>query len=331
MKTLKNKKTRKFSILNFQFSILILLSAFCFLPLTSFSQGEGGTAGPLTWNLDNGVLTISGTGNMPAYEHFWDLKEEKWYTSAPWGRYSDSITAVAVQRGVTNIGKDAFFHCTKINSVDIANSVVVIERSAFCLCTGLISVVLPSGITSIEGSAFNSSGLVSITLPSSITSIGYNAIGWLSHLNSIINLNPVPITINSDIFENINLSACTLKVPMGSVEAYQRAEVWKEFNIMGINVEVSEFEDPKSDSGEQLTIYPNPNTGTCNIVIPEEFLYESFLTLSIYDAGGILVQQTEILSETEDLNIKLDQKAKGIYMAVLSNGKRSYRGKIVFK
>jgi hypothetical protein len=47
-------------------------------------------------------------------------------------------------------------------------------------------------------------------------------------------LSPVPIAIHPNVFEEFNKNACTLFVPKNSVSAYQKAEVWKDFNIVGI-------------------------------------------------------------------------------------------------
>jgi len=52
-------------------------------------------------------------------------------------------------------------------------------------------------------------------------------------LTSITNLNPTPVTIQPDVFNWVNQSACTLTVPTSAVSAYQGADVWKEFNIVG--------------------------------------------------------------------------------------------------
>ena len=144
------------------------------------------------------------------------------------------------------------------------------------------------------------------------------------------NHNPIPQAIAPDVFYEVNISACTLKVPIASVSAYQKAEVWKEFNIVGIEVGITE-PDPKSGSGDQLVLYPNPSTGTCSITIPEEFLFESSLTLSIYDNSGKLLQQIPIENGAESFNVQLEHRAAGVYPVVLSNGRKSYRGKIVFK
>jgi len=115
-------------------------------------------------------------------------------------------------------------------------------------------------------------------------------------------------------------------VPIGSVEAYKRAEVWKEFNIVGIVVDIEE----KTTPANQLLVYPNPATGSCNITMPDEFLYESQLTLSVYDASGRLVRQMVLDNNAETPQLRLGLEAKGVYVVVLSNGRKEYRGKVVF-
>ena len=315
MKKITNKN---FALSRFR---AFLLFAFCFLPFCLFAQG--GTTGPLTWKLENGTLTISGTGAMPDYSVD-ECKEGEWVTLAPWGcKHYSSINAVVIERGVTNIGKCAFDGCQAIKLVDISNTVTKIGQNAFVFCH-MKSIVLPHGVRTIDNGAFNLCGLTSITLPSSIISIGDHAFYYA--LTSITNLNPVPINIGSAVFEYVNISACTLKVPKGSVKAYERAEVWKEFKIEGIEVGVEEL----GITNYELKVYPNPATGTCNITIPEEFLYESSLTLSVYDMLGTLIQQTELNPGMEDFRLNIDSKAKGTYMVALSNERKSYRGKVVF-
>jgi len=65
---------------------------------------QGGTTGPLTWQLTgtapNYTLTISGVGEMPDY---YDI------ATIPWAAYRESITIVVVESGVTSIGSYAFF------------------------------------------------------------------------------------------------------------------------------------------------------------------------------------------------------------------------------
>ncbi|MDR1563032.1 MAG: leucine-rich repeat domain-containing protein [Dysgonamonadaceae bacterium] len=104
-----------------------------------------GTTGPLTWNLSNGTLTISGEGEMPDYDD-----------SVPWSSYKSSITTVVIGDGVTSIGRDAFYDCIGLTSVTISESVTSIGDWAFYDCSGLTSVTIPNSVTSIGNGAFGS-------------------------------------------------------------------------------------------------------------------------------------------------------------------------------
>ncbi|MCD8004012.1 MAG: leucine-rich repeat protein, partial [Clostridia bacterium] len=67
----------------------------------------------LSWTLEDGTLTISGTGDMYSYE---------WGTS-PWFYISNKITSIVIEDGVTSIGEYAFYGCTNLTSVTIPDSV----------------------------------------------------------------------------------------------------------------------------------------------------------------------------------------------------------------
>ena len=299
-----------------------ILSAFCFLLSAFCLSAQSGTTDAIYWKIENGVLTISGEGAMPDY-YLMEYEPMQWATSAPWSR--SYFNAVVIEKGVTSIGEMAFFNCYNFDKIDIAGTVKKIGANAFTYTPKLKSVVLPNGVTTIEMLAFSEGSLTSVTLPSSVTKIEKGGLAY-NPLTLVTNLNPVPLAIDTFVFHRIDLSACTLKVPKASVEAYKRAEVWKEFKIEGIDVGVDEL----PITNYELRVYPNPATGTCNITIPEEFLYESSLTLSVYDMLGTLIQQTELSPDMEGFKLNIDSKAKGTYMVVLSNGGRSYKGKVVF-
>jgi len=84
-------------------------------------------------------------------------------------------------------------------------------------------------------------------------------------------------------------------------------------------------------SNHTLKIYANPNAGKCNITIPDEFKNENKLLLSIYDIHGRIIQQKSLLINTTTINVDLEAFAKGIYSVNLSNGKKTYSGKIVLE
>ena len=133
----------------------------------SANAEKSGTCGPdLRWHLtDNGVLTISGKGEMYDYSLF---------NEAPWYKYN--IKRIIIGDGVTTIGEFAFDDCSALTSVTIPNSVTTIRSIAFVDCSALTSVTIPNSVTTIGGGAFyNCSSLTSVTIPNSVTEIGGGA------------------------------------------------------------------------------------------------------------------------------------------------------------
>jgi hypothetical protein len=94
---------------------------------------------------------------------------------------------------------------------------------------------------------------------------------------------------------------------------------------------ITGIEEKKSAAQNQLAIYANPNTGKCNITIPDEFVNEKHLTLQVFDSRGRLVQQASVEITDGKIMLNLEAQAKGLYNAILSNGRKSYSGKIVFR
>lgn len=75
----------------------------------------------LTWALDEGVLTISGTGHMYSYD----------FEDVPWYQKRDTIYSVVVEEGVIYIGDNVFRDCSNLTSVSLPNTVEVIGMYAF--------------------------------------------------------------------------------------------------------------------------------------------------------------------------------------------------------
>lgn len=94
---------------------------------------------------------------------------------------------------------------------------------------------------------------------------------------------------------------------------------------------ITGLEEPQKNEQNTLLIYANPNTGKCNITIPDEFKKEKNLRLQIYDNKGRLIQQTAVEIAEDKIKLNIEAQAKGMYTAILSNGTKSYSGKIVFE
>ena len=143
-----------------------------FLPdlniVLDYENENSGTCGrDLTWILQNGMLTISGTGAMENYTSS---------SRAPWYSSRDSITSVIINNGVTSIGDRAFNGLRDLVSVVIPNSVRTIGENAFSACNSLPSITLPNSVISIGDYAFSScDSLANISLSDSLINIGAGA------------------------------------------------------------------------------------------------------------------------------------------------------------
>lgn len=130
--------------------LLVLCLVFTLLPVgATAAEATSGTCGSnLKWKLEDGTLTVSGTGAMYNYG-------DGSGRTVPWSSQKDSIEKVVIGSGVTSIGNYAFEECHGINSVTIGKDVKSIGEGAFyTLYGGPESITIPVSVTSIGGEAF---------------------------------------------------------------------------------------------------------------------------------------------------------------------------------
>lgn len=157
-----------------------------------------GTCGSnVTWSLEDGTLTISGSGKMKDYSSS---------STAPWFSERLNIRSVVVESGVTSVGGYAFYYCTNLESVNLSDTVTSIGSGAFYNCTALTSAAIPVGVKYLNDSLFRGctkltdvyipdtvtsvgpyvfadcTSLVTLDIPESVTSIGYNAFSGCTSL-----------------------------------------------------------------------------------------------------------------------------------------------------
>lgn len=163
---------------------------------------EGVFGNGLSWKitLPDGLLTISGAGEMPSFYS---------RDQIPWADYTyGQIKGVFVGSGVTNIGKGAFAECAELekayisdgaenigeysfgncvdlNYVRIPDSVTVIEEDAFWACCSLAEVTLPKGLKELRENAFYYCAISKIDIPSTAEFIDSNAFTRCVNLSSV--------------------------------------------------------------------------------------------------------------------------------------------------
>ena len=138
--------------------IIVLLLAVCAFALVSglaLAESSGTCGENLIWILDdNGLLTISGTGDMNDYGYAETEPGTEIAYNTPWYDLRSTITAVRIEENVTGIGEYAFAECTNLAEVFIANSVTSIRFRAFFSCRGLTEISISANVTSIGMDAF---------------------------------------------------------------------------------------------------------------------------------------------------------------------------------
>ena len=173
--------------------ILCVLMIAVYIPSTASaaSSGEFGTDGDtVKWSVENGVLTISGSGFMK------DCIEDG---EAPWS--GSEFSSVVIEHGVKNIGDYAFCNSKTIKSVTLPDSIISIGVCAFGSCTGLSEIELNYGLQTIEESAFTGcTGLTSVEIPESVNYL-YSAFTGCENLSDITLPESVEI-ITSDCFRH---------------------------------------------------------------------------------------------------------------------------------
>lgn len=152
-------------------STLLFFTALFLLPFGKNSAEAAtpasGVWGNQNWTLtSNGTLTISGNGPMTGFSQ---SSKEAWH------KYSNDITTVVIENGVTNVGEFAFESC-RMTNVTIPSSITSIEDCAFMQCENLTEPTIPKSVTHIGSSAFEScASLKKLYIPSSVTTIGDSA------------------------------------------------------------------------------------------------------------------------------------------------------------
>ena len=110
-----------------------------------------------------------------------------------------------------------------------------IYANTFNNCTKLASIVLPESVERIYYYAFrNCSQLQKVNLSEFLIELGAEAFGGCTSLKEVSIACPTPenIHLGNNVFRNVNLSECTLRVPFGAKERYENADVWKEFGTI---------------------------------------------------------------------------------------------------
>ena len=210
------------------FCVALLL---CFAPGASAESRTWGSSNNLTWELDNGLLTIGGEGEMPTFVV--ETVGEDGHivaniSSTPWSAHNYEITSVVIESGVTNIGGAVFYGCS-LETVEIPSSVTSIDDYAFYNCRNL-TLTIPLSVTSIGKRAFSGcNSLTSVTIPSNVKTVGGLAFEDCNGLTNVTFSEGVE-TIGDFTFLGTDLTSVTIPVSVTSIGT------WSFYSESGLDI-----------------------------------------------------------------------------------------------
>jgi len=176
-------------------------------------SAEGTTQNGLSWSFVDGVLTISGNGEM---DNFADGYKGDWRAK----RFG--VTKVIIEDGVTTIGDNAFAECTKLTTVEIKGKITKVGKRAFNKAQ-ITSITLPDGVTEIGESAFyGCKQLTSVSLGNGVAKINKAAFFECAALTEL----SLPATVTELGDYALRDCGALAKLSFGGT-----AEQWKKLNI----------------------------------------------------------------------------------------------------
>lgn len=98
-----------------------------------------------------------------------------------------SLSNVTLNQGIETIGKQAFYWCGQLETINFPGTLKSIGEEAFNDCEKITEVMLEEGITEIGQNAFvNCSGISKLSTPSTLISIGNSAFRNCSNLSELV-------------------------------------------------------------------------------------------------------------------------------------------------
>ena len=175
--------------------LVVTIALAAVFSLTAETDASSGSCGKnLTWNLENGKLTISGSGSMYNYEDAstpWIKKsiKEVVVTGSPYNigsyAFSDCPSLTSVDLGkIQEVSTHAFSYCSSLTKVEIPYSMKAIMPDAFYGCTSLSSATIVSGDVKDEAFA-GCTSLKSVSFGDDVRVIDFNAFDGCTSLSSI--------------------------------------------------------------------------------------------------------------------------------------------------
>ena len=200
---------------------------------------QGNCGDHLTWALSrDGVMTISGYGDMWNYRLSYNSSSNIYKTNAPWMSASSSVAVWKVEfvGNVTSIGDYAFYRLKTLgyNTLYFPETLRKIGKGAFAECNRYRCVIkLPEGLETIDDCAFQNCSQWSFNqLPTTLKKIGSNAFESCGNLYFNFDKS-ARVQVEEEAFKNAYIGETPLSL-VGFSEV--SSGMFQGTNIYGVNL-----------------------------------------------------------------------------------------------
>lgn len=116
------------------------------------TSGNCGAQGDnLIWSVENGTLTITGSGAMADFT----FDNSSWSADTPWKQYRFQITNLDLPEGMTYIGAFAFWGLDGLKEVVLPEGLIETADYSFANCQGIKSFTFPSTLATVGNGMFS--------------------------------------------------------------------------------------------------------------------------------------------------------------------------------
>lgn len=147
------------------------------------------------------------------------------------------LTSIVIPEQVGEIGASLFAGCAALEKVEVVSENTtfdsrngcnaIVRKADNCLMAGCKTTVIPVDVAALGEGAFMQLPLTAVSIPKSVASYGKKVFYGCDDIETVMVGAKTPAALTSDVFTCT--SRATLIVPTGSLAAYEKANVWKNF------------------------------------------------------------------------------------------------------
>lgn len=202
------------------------------------------------------VTHISWYGNSYANEVYYNAKNIDAQSRM------QNCTYLTIGKDVEKLPKSFYSEATNYQYLNVllfesreGQTSLEIGEYAFRNISPRLPIVFPLGTTVICDYAFNNATAYEFVLPLTVTTIGKYAFNTNNSSGILLkNYQQEPILLTEDLMEEEHYAKAILQVPLGSKEKYEKANIWKKFNIVEFDAGYSGIEELEIDSSKDTLL-----------------------------------------------------------------------------